>query len=87
MIAKAGAGPDPIPQKEMNAERLADALKFVGTSRAKQAAQKMGEQIRSEVGSLCYNRLSRLTPHTGWGFTWSRLVPPSLASAEHEVSI
>jgi sterol 3beta-glucosyltransferase len=49
MIAKAGAGPDPIPQKEMTSERLADALKFVKSARAKQAAQKMGEQIRSEV--------------------------------------
>ncbi|KAG8695793.1 hypothetical protein FRC09_008927 [Ceratobasidium sp. 395] len=50
MIAKAGAGPEPIPQKELTSERLAEALKFVKSPRAQRAAQKMGEQIRSEDG-------------------------------------
>ncbi|KAG9102858.1 hypothetical protein FRC06_000972 [Ceratobasidium sp. 370] len=50
MIAKAGAGPEPIPQKELTAERLIEALKFVKSPRAQRAAQKMGEQIRSEDG-------------------------------------
>ncbi|KAG8698648.1 hypothetical protein FRC08_005788, partial [Ceratobasidium sp. 394] len=48
MIAKAGAGPEPIPQKELTAKRLAEALNFVKSPRAQRAAQKMGEQIRSE---------------------------------------
>ncbi|KAG9123607.1 hypothetical protein FRC07_014543 [Ceratobasidium sp. 392] len=50
MIAKAGAGPEPIAQKELTSERLVEALKFVKSPRAQRAAQKMGKQIRSEDG-------------------------------------
>ncbi|KAG8746143.1 hypothetical protein FRC10_006009 [Ceratobasidium sp. 414] len=50
MIAKAGAGPEPIPQKELTAKRLIEALNFVKSPQAQRAAQKMGEQIRSEDG-------------------------------------
>lgn len=50
MIAKAGAGPEPIPHKELNSKRLIEALNFVKSPRAKRAAARMGEQIRSEDG-------------------------------------
>ena len=50
MIHRAGAGPSPIPQKELTAEKLSDAFKYAVSEAASKAAQKMGEQIRSENG-------------------------------------
>ncbi|CAE6434488.1 unnamed protein product [Rhizoctonia solani] len=50
MIAKAGAGPDPIPQDELSTKKLIAALEFVKSPRARQAAERMGKQIRSENG-------------------------------------
>jgi len=50
MIHRAGAGPSPIPQKELTAEKLSDAFKYAVSEDASKAAQKMGEQIRSENG-------------------------------------
>lgn len=50
MIHKAGAGPAPIPQKELTPDNLAAALKFVVSPSVKAAAAKMGEKIRSEKG-------------------------------------
>lgn len=49
MIHKAGAGPEPIPQKKLNAENLCDALKFAVSPSAKAAAKQMGQQIEHEV--------------------------------------
>ena len=50
MIHRAGAGPSPIPQKELSVEKLAEAFKYAVSEDASKAAQKMGEQIRSEKG-------------------------------------
>ncbi|QRW00852.1 glycosyltransferase family 1 protein [Ceratobasidium sp. AG-Ba] len=50
MIAKAGAGPEPIPHKDLTSKRLIKALEFVKSPQAKKAAGRMGEQIRSENG-------------------------------------
>ena len=50
MISKAGAGPKPIPHKQLNVENLRDAIKFAISPVAKQAAQRMAEQIKNEVG-------------------------------------
>jgi hypothetical protein len=50
MIHRAGAGPSPIPQKELSVEKLSDAFKYAVSEDASKAAQKMGEQIRSEKG-------------------------------------
>ncbi|CAE6429532.1 unnamed protein product [Rhizoctonia solani] len=50
MIAKAGAGPEPIPQDELSTKKLIAALEFVKSPQAKQAAERMGKQIRSESG-------------------------------------
>lgn len=49
MINKAGAGPKPIPHKQLNVENLRDAIKFAISPVAKQAAQRMAEQIKHEV--------------------------------------
>jgi hypothetical protein len=37
------------PSGELNAERLADALRFCGTAEAQAAAQALGAKIRDEV--------------------------------------
>lgn len=49
MIHKAGAGPEPIPHKQLNVENLRDAIKFAVSPSAKQAAQRMAQQIEDEV--------------------------------------
>ncbi|KAG9038416.1 hypothetical protein FRB95_001273 [Tulasnella sp. JGI-2019a] len=51
MVHKAGAGPEPIPQKKLTAGLLAAGIKYCTTVSAKAAAGKMGEQIRSEDGA------------------------------------
>ncbi|KAJ6606176.1 UDP-Glycosyltransferase/glycogen phosphorylase [Mycena vulgaris] len=50
MIHKAGAGPEPIPAKQLNIENLRDALKFAISPAAKSAAKQMAEQIHQEDG-------------------------------------
>lgn len=52
MISKAGAGPAPIPHKELTAENLTTALKFLTNPRAQSAAKRMGSQIEHEVTNL-----------------------------------
>ena len=49
MIHKAGAGPKPIPQKELSVENLRDAILFAISPSAKEAAKKMAHQIREDV--------------------------------------
>ncbi|KAG8861244.1 hypothetical protein FRB96_003194 [Tulasnella sp. 330] len=48
MVYKAGAGPEPIPQKKLSVEFLAAGIKYCSTASAKAAASEMGEQIRAE---------------------------------------
>lgn len=50
MIYKAGAGPEPIPAKELGVDNLRDAIKFAISPGAKGAAKRMAEQIHMEVG-------------------------------------
>lgn len=50
MVAAAGAGPDPIPQKQLNATNLAEAIRFCLTPQASDAAQTMAAQMRTENG-------------------------------------
>jgi sterol 3beta-glucosyltransferase len=46
-----GLGPEPISQKHLTAERLADAITIAVTnSEIKKRAQSIGESIRSENG-------------------------------------
>ena len=53
MVSAAGAGPDPIPQRQLNATNLAEAIRFCLTPQASDAAQRMATQMRSENGVAC----------------------------------
>ncbi|MCJ1396440.1 hypothetical protein MMC18_009330 [Xylographa bjoerkii] len=51
MVAKAGAGPPPIPSKVLTASKLATAIREALKPTALQRAQELGERIRSETGA------------------------------------
>lgn len=51
MIYEAGAGPKPIPHKELNVENLRDAIKFAIGPSAKEAAKRMAHQIHEDVNT------------------------------------
>ncbi|KAL7945118.1 hypothetical protein V8C42DRAFT_353349 [Trichoderma barbatum] len=51
MIAKAKAGPDPIPHKTLTAEKLAEAIKFCLRQETQTQAQALGCKIREEKGA------------------------------------
>jgi hypothetical protein len=50
MIAKAGAGPVPVPFKEMTAETLADSITFALKPKVQISVQEMAAQIEEEHG-------------------------------------
>jgi hypothetical protein len=50
MIHKTGAGPKPIPHKELRVENLRDAINFATSANAATAAATIAESIRNEVG-------------------------------------
>lgn len=52
MIYKAGAGPEPIPSKELTMKKLRDAIKVAISPGAKEAAKSLGDKIREEVSGL-----------------------------------
>lgn len=49
MIHKTGAGPKPIPHKELRMENLRDAITFATSANAVAAAATIAERIRNEV--------------------------------------
>jgi len=49
-IAQQGAGPPPIPFKQLTTANLAEAIKFALSSETRAAARLMGERIRNEDG-------------------------------------
>lgn len=51
MIAKAGAGPVPVPFKQMTAQSLADSITFALKDDVKIAVQKMAGSIAQEDGN------------------------------------
>jgi sterol 3beta-glucosyltransferase len=51
MIAKAGAGPTPVPFKQMTAQSLAESITFALKDEVQVAVQKMAESIAAEDGS------------------------------------
>lgn len=51
MIARANAGPDPIPYKELTAEKLAEAIKYCLLPETLDRAKELGNQIREEKGT------------------------------------
>lgn len=51
MVARAGAGPEPIPYKKLDAENLAEAIRFAVKPETQERAQELGAKIREEKGS------------------------------------
>ncbi|KAI7091795.1 UDP-Glycosyltransferase/glycogen phosphorylase, partial [Hortaea werneckii] len=51
MVARAGAGPDPIPHKQLTAEKLADAIKFCLRPESQNSAHELANKISKERGS------------------------------------
>ncbi|KAK6223322.1 hypothetical protein LQW54_000439 [Pestalotiopsis sp. IQ-011] len=51
MVAKAGAGPEPIPYKKLTAENLAEAIKTALKPETLERAGELGAKIREEQGS------------------------------------
>lgn len=51
MIAKAGAGPEPVPYKKMTAETLANSITFALKPEVQAAAKQLAEQIAEEDGA------------------------------------
>jgi UDP:flavonoid glycosyltransferase YjiC (YdhE family) len=50
MVARAGAGPSPIPFKELTSERLANAILEALKPETLERAKELGERIREEKG-------------------------------------
>lgn len=50
MVAAAGAGPKPIPQRQLSAENLADAIRFCLIPEAAAAAQVLADKMKTETG-------------------------------------
>ncbi|OQV03988.1 hypothetical protein CLAIMM_08944 [Cladophialophora immunda] len=51
MVARAGAGPTPIPSKELTADRLADAILEALKPETLERARELGERIKEEKGT------------------------------------
>ncbi|KAF3019246.1 hypothetical protein E8E14_003977 [Neopestalotiopsis sp. 37M] len=51
MVAKAGAGPEPIPYKKLTAENLAEAIKTALKPETLERAGELGAKIREEKGA------------------------------------
>ncbi|KAI1843632.1 hypothetical protein JX266_010265 [Neoarthrinium moseri] len=51
MVARAGAGPDPIPYKQLTAENLAEAIKVALKPETQERARELGAKIREEKGA------------------------------------
>ncbi|KAI1484782.1 hypothetical protein F5X96DRAFT_662874 [Biscogniauxia mediterranea] len=51
MVARAGAGPDPIPYSKLTAAGLAEAIRMALKPETKERAKELGEKIREEKGT------------------------------------
>ncbi|KAF7543448.1 hypothetical protein G7Z17_g10726 [Cylindrodendrum hubeiense] len=51
MIARSKAGPDPIPYKDLTAEKLAEAIRFCLQPETLNQATQLGQRIREEKGT------------------------------------
>ncbi|KAF2091156.1 glycosyltransferase family 1 protein [Saccharata proteae CBS 121410] len=60
MVARAGAGPDPIPHKQLNSENLAEAiqeaLKPTSQDRAKELSAKIAAERGTDEGALYFHQ-------------------------------
>jgi hypothetical protein len=50
MVHAGGAGPAPIPFKNLNSQNLADAIRFCLTPEASKAARQIADKMSSEAG-------------------------------------
>jgi hypothetical protein len=50
MVAAAGAGPEPMPHKELTVEKLKSAIELLLTKEAQQAAEKISSTMTMEDG-------------------------------------
>ncbi|KAK4239848.1 sterol 3-beta-glucosyltransferase [Achaetomium macrosporum] len=48
MVGNAGAGPEPVPYKNLTAEKLADGIKYCITGNAREAAERIARDIEKE---------------------------------------
>ncbi|KAK8041791.1 Sterol 3-beta-glucosyltransferase [Apiospora rasikravindrae] len=48
MIGTAGAGPEAVPYKQLDVDKLADGIKFCLTDKAREGAQKIAKSIEAE---------------------------------------
>lgn len=53
MVSRAGAGPDPIPYKDLNAEKLAGAINEALKPDTLDRAQELCDKIKQENGTQC----------------------------------
>ncbi|KAF2768855.1 UDP-Glycosyltransferase/glycogen phosphorylase [Teratosphaeria nubilosa] len=51
MVARAGAGPDPIPHKQLTADKLAEAIEFCLKRESQDKAHELAASIATERGS------------------------------------
>ncbi|QIW97749.1 hypothetical protein AMS68_003267 [Peltaster fructicola] len=51
MVAKAGAGPEPIPHKQLTSQNLAAAIDFCLQPQSQERAQELADSLASEKGS------------------------------------
>lgn len=51
MVARAGAGPDPIPYKKLSVENLTEAIQFSISPETQARAKELGDKIRDEKGA------------------------------------
>lgn len=51
VVARAGAGPAPIPYRQLTAEKLADAIKEALTSGIQERSRQIGDKMQHESGS------------------------------------
>ncbi|KAI1857259.1 uncharacterized protein JN550_013342 [Neoarthrinium moseri] len=66
VVANAGAGPRPIPQKELTVERLVEAIEFATSTAAKNAAETLAFRMRQEKGvDTAVSSFHRGLPMTG----------------------
>lgn len=60
MVARAGAGPEPIPHKELTGEKLADAINFClkpeSQERAKELASKIAKEQGTQLGAQSFHQ-------------------------------
>ncbi|KAK5121275.1 hypothetical protein LTR85_005441 [Meristemomyces frigidus] len=61
MVARAGAGPEPIPHQQLTAEKLAEGietcLKPESLERAHELADKIASERGSDVGAQCFHQM------------------------------